>query len=301
VLKIEKETGGAHATNYDRARLFIDRPTEWTPGANVGADSGTATLSAFNVRTFGLETDDVVYADELRIATTYAEALTKWVALPTDADAYIKDNAATTNYGNSSQLQIKHSDNSSNNRKAYIRFDLSDPGIDLATDLADATLSLNFVDSGAGSTPGDKEWTFELFGLKNGHAKEGWVEGNGGTDNDPTGEITWSNAPANAAWNGLVTGEVTSLGTFSVEGKGLGEIDIASAALTQFLKDDTDGQVTFILRRTTQGSSSDNYVHAISSKESASGGPVLALTPVPEPSTLALAAIGLLGLRRKRR
>ena len=75
VLKIENETGGASTTNYDRANLFIDQATEGTSDASSGANSSVSALSAFNVRTFSFESGDVVYVDELRIATTYAEAI----------------------------------------------------------------------------------------------------------------------------------------------------------------------------------------------------------------------------------
>jgi len=74
VMKIEK-TGITHASNYDHAELFIDRATESTLDANINANSTTATLSAFNVRTHSFDAGaDAVFVDELRIATTFSEA-----------------------------------------------------------------------------------------------------------------------------------------------------------------------------------------------------------------------------------
>jgi len=75
VLKIDK-IAGTGAPNYNRSQLFIDQATEGTADAVVSQkQSNTPTISAFKVRTFGFESGDEVYVDELRIATTYAEAL----------------------------------------------------------------------------------------------------------------------------------------------------------------------------------------------------------------------------------
>ena len=61
-------------------------------------------------------------------------------------------------------------------RKTYMRFDLNDLiGVEPA-DLAGATLQLNFIDSGAGSTPAGEVFEFELYGLNHGDAGEDWLE-----------------------------------------------------------------------------------------------------------------------------
>jgi len=62
--------------NYSDCRLYINQATEGTPDAAVtGRDAGTDTLSAFHVRIHAFDADTQVYFDELRIATTYTEAL----------------------------------------------------------------------------------------------------------------------------------------------------------------------------------------------------------------------------------
>lgn len=79
--------------------------------------------------------------------------------------------------------------------------------------------------------------TFEVYGLTNGSG-ESWVEGNGGTDNNPAGEITWNNAPTT----------MTLLGSFT--GSGTGYKTFTSTTLTNFVKADTDNQVTIIVKTT---------------------------------------------------
>lgn len=71
VMKVSKSVPG----NYDTVQVFIDQLTEGTANASVTADSNVATLSRFNMRTFSFDAADAVYLDELRVATTYAEAL----------------------------------------------------------------------------------------------------------------------------------------------------------------------------------------------------------------------------------
>ncbi|MFW6163026.1 MAG: hypothetical protein ACODAJ_09670, partial [Planctomycetota bacterium] len=72
VLKFSKTGGG----DYDRTDIFVNRPDESTADASrTTGSSGVSSLSEFHVRTYGIDPSDLILLDELRIATTYGEAL----------------------------------------------------------------------------------------------------------------------------------------------------------------------------------------------------------------------------------
>jgi len=80
VIKISKS--GGHGGNYDKIAVFVDKAAEGTPDAARGADEVTnladgalTTLSQLHMRLYGLDVGDRVYIDNLRIATTYGEAI----------------------------------------------------------------------------------------------------------------------------------------------------------------------------------------------------------------------------------
>jgi hypothetical protein len=139
-------------------------------------------------------------------------------------------------------------------RKAYVRFDLSALPSPVKS-AKSATLSLT-IGAAVGNSPADKVWTFEVFGLKDGNAGEGWDEGT----------INWNNAPANEVTStSLVTADVVSLGTFTLTGKGEeGKTSsFSSPEFLKFLLGDTDGKATLIVTRQEQG----NIVHIFAAKE----------------------------------
>lgn len=79
VLKVTKT--GAYGADYDQSELFIDQLTEGAPDATTALaggpkDSLVSSFVRFGIRTHQLDLDaDFIYVDEIRIATTYSEAL----------------------------------------------------------------------------------------------------------------------------------------------------------------------------------------------------------------------------------
>jgi hypothetical protein len=127
--------------------------------------------------------------------------------LESSADAFVRagsdatTNFATTNFGTAPTLVVKNSTTAANQRKSYIRFDLT--GQDISA-TPNASLQFAVSSAWADATP------WQVYGLKNADAGESWGEST----------ITWNNAPANTtgSGDGLVGSRVTLLGTLAVTG-----------------------------------------------------------------------------------
>jgi hypothetical protein len=150
------------------------------------------------------------------------------------ADAYVRKGNPTSNYGNATSLMVRNENGNGNDREAYFRFDLS--GLSGTVSSAKLQLTPVSVGSGAAST------TFRIELV----AVDSWVEGNGGADNNPTGEITWNNRPP-------ATG--TILATWTGETVGVArQIDVTNI-VRQELANDPTKRLTLRIVSTTPGSS----------------------------------------------
>ena len=214
------------------------------------------------------------------------------------ADAYVQKGNATTNYGTAANVTVKNSGTSTTTRKGYLRFDLSSLS-QLATNVS-LNLDVATNNQGGGSTTPAVQ-VVNVYGLNDAEAGQNWVEGDGGTDNNPAGEINWNNAPANTlADNGIDTTKATLLGSFTVPALTPPQsIQFTSLDLVNFVNADTDGLATIILQRQTFNSS---WNLAFASGEHATlAAPTLAIATVPEPASMAMLLLGLPAIIRRRK
>ncbi|HSH09303.1 MAG TPA: DNRLRE domain-containing protein, partial [Oceanipulchritudo sp.] len=155
-------------------------------------------------------------------------------------DIYIK--AGMTNQQNT--LQVKNAEKAGGDpsvtTKTYLKFDLSAMRTRLDT-IEDAglhlTTSMNQVGSNAGQQAAT---TVFVYGLTD-ESLDDWNELN----------VIWDNAPANdVTSNGLDMGKVVALGSIDIPANVAPDsVGYMSAELANFLKADTNGVVTLILRR----------------------------------------------------
>lgn len=229
----------------------------------------------------------------------FALALTITTEDGQDADSFIFTNQPTKNFGNTTILGVKNDESVfTHGRQTYIRMDLAS----LSGPITDASLTLTAIATDITFNP-PVLYTFDLWGLNDGHTGEWWVEGNGEngvTGATPPSPITWNNAPANDPTNGgLIVGQATLLGGFTISNTLLDgeQVAISTLNLLEFLQSDTNDVVTLIVTRRGITQPSPNVPHRFASKEhSTLAPPTLELTAVPEPSSAVLVATGLAGL-----
>lgn len=175
------------------------------------------------------------------------------------------------NFGSLDILRVRTTQNAIGARKTYLRFDLSKAQPPAARARA-AALNLTLAPA-EGSSPADKTWTFQVYGLKDGGAGEAWEERS----------TNWNNAPALEGPTGnLLTDQTQLLGTFTLTGKGTpGQtVNFAAPALLQFLQADTNSRATLIISRVEAGdTTADSVVHIFASREHKTlAGPSLTLS-----------------------
>ena len=116
-----------------------------------------------------------------RLVVTSATGTTNLVP---GADARVEGANPTVNYGNATTLSTSYAwGTAAYSRWSYLKFDLSSVGA-----IASASLQLYRLSTTGNATI----FSVGVYACLN----TTWVEGDGGSDNLPTGELTWNNKPA---------------------------------------------------------------------------------------------------------
>jgi ferric-dicitrate binding protein FerR (iron transport regulator) len=195
-----------------------------------------------------------------------------WSSIPTSfgrgKDAFTRrgDNGAPT--GAHPVLMVKHTDLDAglkNERRAFLSFDLSA----LAPQtVEDAQLVLQPVPSGFGFSALVPDSRFAVYGLVD-ESLDSWSESS----------VRWNSAPG-CEDSGPLPDQTRRLAEFWIPRGGAGPVSVRSAALTDFVRKDTNGLLTLLLVRETGESDPSGLVHGFASKEH----------PTARPPTLRLKA-----------
>lgn len=172
-------------------------------------------------------------------------------------DTYVRQKNTGGPFGSSPLVMAKKSANRPNNeRKIYLGFDLQ---LFNGDKVFDAELVLAIRSSGMGYASLVTDTTFVVYGLTD-QSRDDWSEK----------RLLWEDAPANVLDDGsrLDEAKVVKLGQFEVkQGVASGFRSIEGARLVDFLNEDDNGLVTFILVRETDQISGNGLVHAFASRE----------------------------------
>jgi hypothetical protein len=219
----------------------------------------------------------------IEIGTSYGNGADSWIH---------SDFRADTNYGDSDVLVLRNdgSNPSGWHRKSYIRFDLSGNSESITAASFDLGIVFNTLVNNEASI--NNVWDFEIYGLLDSSTGNNWGENS----------ITWNNAVGNNVGTTGFTSEFELLGSLSLNSHSIGErITLSNAALLNFINNDTDDLITLGLRRVNTTRTDSSFLFA--SKENLDySGPNLSLSTasVPEPSTLAIFALGMIGLASRK-
>lgn len=184
-----------------------------------------------------------------------------WTSIPTSygrgKDAYVR-RGYTDGNGSQPLLMVKHSSletSHRNERRAFLAFDLGELA-STGTTITEAELILDSQPSGLGFSAMVEDAVFAVYGVTD-EALDGWEED----------AVMWVNSPG-VDEQGPLAGQTVRLGEFEIPRGGIGgPMRIRGTALAEFLRQDTNGLVTFVVVRETGETHSSGLVHAFASKE----------------------------------
>jgi hypothetical protein len=183
-----------------------------------------------------------------------------WTAISTGfgrgKDAYSRRKDPHGPTGAHPLIMVKHSDlpaSRNNERRGFISFDVSQIS---TRNLAEVQLVLDPEPSGFGFSALVPDSRFALYGVTD-ETLDNWDEK----------QTTWDSTPA-CTDEGVVPTQARKLAEFWIPRGGSGDpLTIRGDALAEFVRQDTNGLVTFLILRETGESDPSGLVHAFASKE----------------------------------
>lgn len=183
-----------------------------------------------------------------------------WTAISTSfgrgRDAYSRRGDAHGPTGGHPLIMVKHTDleaGRKNERRAFLTFDVSQVS---ARNIAEAQLVLDPEPSGLGFSALVPDSRFAVYGITDETLDE-WDEF----------DVRWNSSPA-CTDAGLVPEKTRRLAEFWIPRGGSGDaLTVRGDALAEFIRQDTNGLVSFIVVRETGETDPSGLVHAFASKE----------------------------------
>jgi ferric-dicitrate binding protein FerR (iron transport regulator) len=183
-----------------------------------------------------------------------------WTAISTafgrGKDAYCRRKDPHGPTGAHPLIMVKHSDlpeSRNNERRAVIGFDISQIPV---RNLAEVQLVLDPEPSGFGFSALVPDSRFALYGITD-EALDSWEEK----------QTTWDSTPA-CTDDSLVSAQARKLAEFWIPRGGSGDpLTIRGDSLAEYVRQDTNGIVSFLIVRETGESDPSGLVHAFASKE----------------------------------
>jgi hypothetical protein len=205
----------------------------------------------------------------LFICATAATSQATTVDLTPAADTYT---AYWGGNGASTGLTFGNQGWANDSRVPFVRFDLA--GINVSQ-ITSASLALTIT--GGDSWEGNFHNSVDIYGYNDGGTNEAWTEGG-----------LAAPLPGTSTQLGNAGGSVASGSVWTLSG----------ASVVDFLKADTDGNVTFVFR----GGNNDWLFSSFAAKEHATLAPATLsiVSSVPEPASLACLALGSMLMLRRR-
>jgi ferric-dicitrate binding protein FerR (iron transport regulator) len=183
-----------------------------------------------------------------------------WTAISTafgrGKDAYSRRKDPHGPTGAHPLIMVKHSDlpaSRNNERRGFLTFDVSQIS---TRNLAEVQLVLDPEPSGFGFSALVPDSRFALYGITD-ETLDNWDEK----------QTTWDSTPA-CTDEGVVLTQARKLAEFWIPRGGSGDpLTIRGDALAEFVRQDTNGLVSFLILRETGESDPSGLVHAFASKE----------------------------------